>query len=51
MKVACGRSLTQMSFDPSTLVYWRRRIVVGQIPNAQSERMQPTEHNPVKRRA
>src|SRR6266516_1941523 len=25
-KVACGRSLTQMSFDPSTLVYWRKRI-------------------------
>ena len=25
-KVACGRSLTQMSFDPSTLVYWRRLI-------------------------
>jgi hypothetical protein len=25
-KVACGRSLTQVSFDPSTLVYWRRRI-------------------------
>lgn len=25
-KVACGRSLTQMSFDPSTLVYWQRRI-------------------------
>ncbi len=24
-KVACGRSLTQMSFDPSALVYWRRR--------------------------
>jgi Transposase domain (DUF772) len=25
-KVACGRSPTQMSFDPSTLVYWRRRM-------------------------
>jgi transposase len=25
-KVACGRSLTQVSFDPSTLVYWRKRI-------------------------
>src|ERR1700756_4820491 len=25
-KVACGRSLTQSSFDPSTLVYWRKRI-------------------------
>src|ERR1700739_993093 len=33
-KVACGRSLTQMSFDPSTLVYWRRRI-------AGSERADP----------
>jgi Transposase domain (DUF772) len=28
-KVACGRSLTQMSFDPSTLVYWRRRIAAS----------------------
>ena len=25
-KVACGRSLTAGSFDPTTLVYWRRRI-------------------------
>ncbi|MCI4674514.1 transposase [Mycolicibacterium litorale] len=25
-KVACGRSLSQTSFDPSTLVYWRKRI-------------------------
>jgi Transposase domain (DUF772) len=25
-KVACGRSLTQVSFDPSVLMYWRRRI-------------------------
>jgi Transposase domain (DUF772) len=32
-KVACGRSLTQMSFDPSTLVYWRRRIARSQRPN------------------
>jgi hypothetical protein len=31
-KVACGRSLTQMSFDPSTLVYWRRRIAVSGRP-------------------
>jgi hypothetical protein len=23
-KVACGRSLTQMSFDPPALVYWRK---------------------------
>src|SRR5438445_7578702 len=29
-KVACGRSLTQTSFDPSTLVYWRRRIAASQ---------------------
>src|SRR5512142_1137266 len=28
-KVACGRSLTQMSFDPSVLVYWRRRIAAS----------------------
>jgi hypothetical protein len=32
-KVACGRSLTQMSFDPSTLVYWRRRIAASQCPD------------------
>ncbi|HEX6403750.1 MAG TPA: IS1182 family transposase [Pseudonocardiaceae bacterium] len=32
-KVACGRSLTQMSFDPSTLVYWRRRIAVSRCPD------------------
>ncbi len=32
-KVACGRSLTQMSFDPSTLVYWRRRIAVSDRPH------------------
>lgn len=32
-KVACGRSLTQMSFDPSTMVYWRRRIAVSQRPD------------------
>src|SRR5207342_2120858 len=25
-KVACGRSLTAGSFDPTTLVYWRRRV-------------------------
>src|SRR6266566_2283238 len=24
-EVACGRSLTQLSFDPSTLVHWRKR--------------------------
>src|ERR1700720_2538042 len=28
-KVACGRSLTQTSFDPSTLVYWRKRIAAS----------------------
>ncbi len=32
-KVACGRSLTQMSFDPSTLVYWRKRIAKSQRPH------------------
>jgi hypothetical protein len=32
-KVACGRSLTQTSFDPSTLVYWRRRIAVSDRPH------------------
>jgi hypothetical protein len=31
-KVACGRSLTQMSFDPSTLVYWRKRIAKSRRP-------------------
>ena len=32
-KVACGRSLTQVSFDPSTLVYWRRRIAASVRPD------------------
>src|SRR5690349_9797837 len=32
-KVACGRSLTQMSFDPSVLVYWRRRIAASGRPD------------------
>jgi hypothetical protein len=32
-KVACGRSLTQMSFDPSTLVYWRKRIAASGRPD------------------
>jgi len=32
-KVACGRSLTQTSFDPSTLVYWRKRIAKSQRPD------------------
>jgi len=32
-KVACGRSLIQMSFDPSTLVYWRKRIAASGRPD------------------
>jgi len=32
-KVACGRSLTQTSFDPSTLVYWRKRIAKSERPH------------------
>jgi hypothetical protein len=32
-KVACGRSLDQMSFDPSTLVYWRKRIAASARPD------------------
>ena len=32
-KVACGRSLDQMSFDPSALVYWRRRIAASDRPD------------------
>jgi Transposase DDE domain/Transposase domain (DUF772) len=32
-KVACGRSLTQVSFDPSTLVYWRKRIAASDRPD------------------
>jgi len=32
-KVACGRSLTQVSFDPSTLVYWRKRIARSGRPD------------------
>jgi hypothetical protein len=32
-KVACGRSLLQLSFDPSTLVYWRRRIAASDRPD------------------
>ena len=32
-KVACGRSLTETSFDPSTLVYWRKRIAKSQHPD------------------
>ena len=32
-KVACGRALTETSFDPSTLVYWRRRIAESERPD------------------
>jgi hypothetical protein len=32
-KVSCGRSLLQTSFDPSALVYWRRRIAASQRPD------------------
>lgn len=32
-KVACGRSLAQVSFYPSTLVYWRRRIAASDRPD------------------
>ena len=32
-KVACGRSLSEVSFDPSTLVYWRRRIAASKRPD------------------
>ena len=28
-KVACGRALTRVSFDPSTLADWRRRIAAA----------------------
>ena len=31
-KVACGRSLTQVGFDPSTLVYWRKQIAESDRP-------------------
>jgi hypothetical protein len=32
-KVACGRALDQVSFDPSTLVYWRKRIAKLERPD------------------
>ncbi|MGH7734884.1 MAG: transposase, partial [Gemmatimonadales bacterium] len=32
-KVACGRSLLEMSFDPSALVYWRKRIAASARPD------------------
>ena len=38
-KVACGRSLDQMSFDPSTLVYWRKRIAAPTRPDRVSTRL------------
>src|SRR6266704_1930312 len=38
-KVACGRSLTQMSFDPSTLVYWRKRIAASDRPDRVFDRV------------
>src|SRR6266705_1929838 len=31
-KVACGRSLMDTSFDPSTLVYWRKRMAGSDRP-------------------
>jgi Transposase DDE domain/Transposase domain (DUF772) len=32
-KAACGRSLLQPGFDPSVLVYWRRRIAASERPD------------------
>ena len=32
-KVACGVSLTAASFDPTTLVYWRKRIAASDRPD------------------
>jgi hypothetical protein len=32
-KVACGRSLLETSFDPSVLVYWRKRIAASDRPD------------------
>ena len=32
-KIACGRSLLQTSFDPSVLVYWRKRIAASERPD------------------
>src|SRR5262245_32801794 len=32
-KVACGRALDQVSFDPSTLVYWRKRFAKSSRPD------------------
>jgi Transposase DDE domain/Transposase domain (DUF772) len=38
-KVACGRSLLQTSFDPTALVYWRRRIAKSDRPDRVSGRV------------
>lgn len=32
-KIACGRSLLETSFDPSALVYWRKRIAKSARPD------------------
>jgi IS5 family transposase len=32
-KVACGLALTDEGFDPSTLVYWRRRLAASSAPH------------------
>jgi Transposase DDE domain/Transposase domain (DUF772) len=32
-KVACGRSLLETSFDPTALVYWRKRIAKSDRPD------------------
>jgi hypothetical protein len=32
-KAACGRSLDQVSFYPSALMYWRKRIAASDRPN------------------
>src|ERR1022692_4040851 len=32
-KVACGRSLLQVSFDPTALVHWRKRIAKSERPD------------------
>ena len=36
-KVACGFALDHGGFDPSTLVYWRRRLSVSQRPHRISD--------------
>ena len=37
-KVACGLALDDPGFDPSTLVYWRRRIARSERPHRINER-------------